>query len=229
MYKRQDQAISHQSQRLDIYQEELNRLIDARQAFACDCSRQRIKSIGGNYDGYCRERSLDFDKNTATRVRWNQDIQWHDLVLGPQAFSPQTNGGDFVIKRRDGLFSYQLAVAIDDSLQKITQVIRGEDLLDSTARQIHLQQSLKLSSPEYGHLPTLKEKSGQKLSKQNYATPLDNNNASANLVLALQVLGQTTEPDLSKETPESILTIAAKRWHREQVPTSSAYIEDYAH
>ena len=221
-----DEPITYQSQRLTIYEEYLEQLIKNKLAFACDCSRQRIKQIGGSYDGLCRNRELGFDHNRATRVRWDDEIQWEDLFLKKQAFAPELLGGDFVIKRRDGLFSYQLAVAIDDSLQNISHVIRGEDLLDSTARQKHLQKLLNIQSPEYGHLPTLKDKSGQKLSKQNYAKPLDSGQAAKNLILALRVLGQEVELDLVSESPGKILKRATELWERKRVPTSAAFIED---
>ena len=160
-----DSTAIYQSQRLDTYQEYFDHLKNNQHLYACDCPRHRIRDLNGIYDGHCRDLNLSFDSDAAIRVLLSEkNIGWNDLILGPQSFSFDELGGDFIVRRRDGLFSYQLAVAVDDGLEGITHVIRGADLLDSTARQTYLHKLFGLSSPEYGHLPMVMNNQGQKLS-----------------------------------------------------------------
>lgn len=217
-----DQSIELQSNRQEIYQRYVRKLIETGLCFYCSCSRQRIKALGGNYDGLCRPNNSLNNKHSdlelSLRIQLNQNQHWQDFVQGAQNFTPEQLHGDFVIQRRDGLFSYQLAVAIDDSLQNISRVIRGADLLDSTARQIYLQNLLGLKSPEYGHLPIVINSNGQKLSKQNLATSLDETPASKNLFMALQILGQHPLNELLDAKTDEILLWATQNWNLSKVP-----------
>ncbi len=213
-----DGDILFQSHRLEVYQAYLTRLHAQGALYQCDCSRKRIHELGGVYDGRCRELGIDSDSDTALRVRAELPVEWQDLIQGRQTYTPSQLGGDYIVRRRDGLFSYQLAVALDDSIEDITRVIRGADLLDSTARQLNVQQRLSLTAPEYGHLPVVCNSEGIKLSKQSHAQPLENTRASANLVAALNILGQSPDSQLEQAHPEEILGWAVAAWRLDTVP-----------
>ena len=202
-----DQAPVWQSQRSGLYQEALDRLIANRLAYPCACSRKDIElalQASGQakprhgelvYPGTCRQglqgrtaRAWRFATATHTATHWV------DRRLGPQKQDVATEVGDFVLKRADGLFAYQLAVVVDDAAQGITHIVRGEDLADNTARQILLQQALGYSTPQYLHTPLVLAADGQKLSKQNGAKSLDTSTpkaALAALTLAATRLGLT--------------------------------------
>lgn len=211
----------YQSHRLDIYQKYFDQLKREGKLYACDCPRHRIRDLNGVYDGYCRDRALPFDADTAIRVRLESgNIGWEDLILKAQSFSPAGLGGDFIVRRRDGLFSYQLAVALDDTLQGISHVIRGADLLDSTARQIYLQNLLAVQSPKYGHLPMVMNSFGQKLSKQTHAPALDPEKANKNLILTMGILGLNPPGDLAENPLGTILDWGISNWNRHSVPTN---------
>lgn len=220
-----DEEITYQSERTEIYRHFLGHLKTKRTTYSCTCSRQRIKNLGGNYDGLCRPKNEQAQEATneqifsAIRIRLDDTKSWNDLVLGQQVFTPKELHGDFIVKRRDDLFSYQLAVAIDDALQEITHVIRGADLLDSTARQIHIQQLSDLKSPAYGHLPVVVNNSGQKLSKQNLAASLDETKPAENLITALELLGQDPDQVLKGASIEEIISWGKANWNLSKVPT----------
>ena len=130
----------------------------------------------------------------------------------------QSQSGDFVIKRADGLIAYQLATAIDDASQGITQVVRGSDLLESTFRQIHLQQLLSLPSPDYAHLPIATNKAGEKLSKKTRATGIEQLPPAETLYQVLAFLGQNPSTELQHATLDEIWAWAIKNWRFEQIP-----------
>lgn len=191
-----DGEVVYQSQRHDAYLETVNQLMNEGKAYCCQCSRKQIAATGLQsdfgpvYPGTCRAKQL---VEGAVRIRThNRPIGFDDHREGHYEQKLESQFGDFVIQRRDGLFAYQLAVVLDDARENITHVVRGTDLLDNTPRQIHLQQILELNTPEYLHLPLVRNEGGQKLSKQNLATPLDNASASENLIEALRFLGFRT-------------------------------------
>lgn len=223
-----DQEITYQSDRLQIYQDYLDKLEQVGAVYLCDCSRQRIKTLGGNYDGLCRENKCNNPSDCAVRVHISKTQRWTDLILGEQQFTAVQLHGDFVVKRRDGLFSYQLAVAIDDALQNITHVIRGADLLDSTARQIHIQGLLELDNPLYGHLPIITDSSGAKLCKQHQAPSLDTTDPTENLFIALQLLGQQPDPQLREASTPEILSWGQSNWNRAKISLESKLIPHIA-
>jgi glutamyl-Q tRNA(Asp) synthetase len=136
-------------------------------------------------------------------------LQWHDRRLGPQQQDLAHEVGDFVLKRADGLWAYQLAVVVDDGAQGITDIVRGEDLADNTARQIWLQQALSLPRPRYLHTPLVLAADGHKLSKQNGAAPLDLHAPLRTLRQAAAVLDL---PDLQADTPAQWLASAVPAW-----------------
>ncbi len=194
-----------QSTRSAAYAQALARLRAEGWAYDCGCSRAEIEgalAAGGAprerhalavYPGTCRD-GLHGKPARAVRLRTSHRgigprIDWQDRRLGPQSQQVQHEVGDFVLKRADGLWAYQLAVVVDDAWQQVSHVVRGEDLADNTARQILLQRALGLPTPAYLHLPLVLGADGHKLSKQNGATALDLADPLAALRAAAAVLG----------------------------------------
>ncbi|WP_375212137.1 tRNA glutamyl-Q(34) synthetase GluQRS [Aquabacterium sp.] len=210
-----------QSQRGAHYAQALERLVGRGLAYGCACTRAdiaRAHAAAGHvkprhgelvYPGTCRPPSAPPPAGTAPRA-WRLQvptgeaglIHWHDRRLGPQSQQLDTAVGDFVIKRADGLWAYQLAVVVDDAEQGITHVVRGEDLADNTPRQIWLQRCLGLPTPAYLHTPLVCGPNGEKLSKQNGATPLDLSDPLRALQDAATVLGLAPEQGGPAVTPE---------------------------
>ncbi len=171
-----------QSQRTALYEMALAQLQSTAQVYACDCSRKVIRDTLGHqaadvghdgepiYPGTCRQRGLSGRPNSAWRLRAGSateplHIAWTDRRLGEQSQNVTQAVGDFVLKRRDGLWAYQLAVVVDDAAQGVTHVVRGEDLASNTARQIHLQKCLNLPATGYLHTPLVCDDQARKLSK----------------------------------------------------------------
>jgi len=190
-----------QSQRGAFYQQALDRLVRDGHAYPCACSRKDIElalAAQGRaherhgelvYPGTCRN-GLGGRPARAWRFRTRDEVvTWHDRRLGPQQQHVEREVGDFVLRRADGLWAYQLAVVVDDGLQGITQIVRGEDLADNTARQILLQRALGLPTPGYLHTPLVLGANGEKLSKQNGAQPLDLRDPLRALNAAANTLG----------------------------------------
>jgi glutamyl-Q tRNA(Asp) synthetase len=174
-----------QSRRGGLYQRALDALVLAGRAYPCACSRKDIElalaALGRTherhgelvYPGTCRN-GLHGRAPRSWRFRVEPGVtHWHDRRLGEQSQEVEREVGDFVLKRADGLWAYQLAVVVDDAEQGITDVVRGEDLADNTARQIQLQQALHLRRPRYLHAPLVLGANGEKLSKQNGAQAVD--------------------------------------------------------
>ncbi|MGH8155976.1 MAG: tRNA glutamyl-Q(34) synthetase GluQRS, partial [Rhodanobacteraceae bacterium] len=161
-----DEPVVYQSERADAYAAALERLRDAGDAFACWCSRADLEAVDlVHRDGCCITAPRD-DRAPAWRLRTPDiEIAFDDILQGPQRQNVHASIGDFVLKRADGLWSYQLACVVDDAHQGITEVVRGCDLLDSTPRQILLQRLLGLPTPAYLHLPLAVDTVGRKLSK----------------------------------------------------------------
>ena len=212
-----DEPPLYQSQRGTLYQHALEDLVARGLAYPCACSRKDIEAelqrLGRGkprhgelvYPGTCRE-GLRGREARAWRLRVQAGIvRWSDRRLGPQAQDVAQEVGDFVLKRADGYFAYQLAVVVDDGTQGITDVVRGADLADNTARQILLQQALGLPTPRYLHAPLVLGPNGEKLSKQNGAQALDTGDPltalrAAAAVLGLQVHGATVGDWLASAT-----------------------------
>jgi glutamyl-Q tRNA(Asp) synthetase len=201
-----------QSQRGQLYEDALQRLLAADLAYPCGCSRREIEialqAMGHVvprhaelvYPGTCRN-GLRGKAARATRVRTldaeghDVRIAWSDRRLGPQQQDLARSVGDFVLQRADGLWAYQLAVVVDDALQGVSHIVRGVDLADNTPRQIHLQRLLGLPTPVYLHTPLVLAADGEKLSKQNGAQALDLADPLAALHEAGTVLGIEVEAD----------------------------------
>ncbi len=199
-----------QSHRAVLYQAALDRLIASGHAYGCACTRAEIAAAMGPrarhgelvYPGTCRHGTQGRAVR-AWRFRVQGRVDWHDRRLGTQTQDLETEVGDFVLKRADGLWAYQLAVVVDDAEQGVTDVVRGEDLADNTPRQIALQHALGLPTPRYLHTPLVLAEDGHKLSKQNGAAAIDLGDpvarlreAAARLGLPSLAHGPGTAPDL---------------------------------
>ncbi|MBK8537067.1 MAG: tRNA glutamyl-Q(34) synthetase GluQRS [Candidatus Competibacteraceae bacterium] len=220
-----DGPVCYQSQRTERYQAALEWLLRAGRAYPCTCTRRQLASNprarDGSpiYPGTCRCGVRQPDRPCAIRLRVNDaPILFQDALQGGYQQRLESEVGDFIIRRADGLFAYQLAVVVDDADQGISQVVRGSDLLDSTPRQIYLQRLLKLPTPDYAHLPVAVNSGGDKLSKQTGAPPLDERNLGSALWAALDFLGQQPPSDLVREPPTIILDWALAHWRLDRVP-----------
>ncbi len=191
-----DGAVLYQSRRSELYQQALEQLDHQHCLFGCRCTRKQLKEAP-IYPGHCRTADLPLQSHAVRIQCRKQTLSIEDHWQGRRQWQLEQEIGDFVIRRADGLYAYQLAVVVDDHLQGVTEVIRGSDLLDSTPRQLYLQQMLGYPTPHYGHLPVATHANGQKLSKQNLAPPLDNSTPAENIAKAFTFLGHPPPPRLS--------------------------------
>lgn len=229
-----DGKVIYQSQRSHAYQVCLDALLQARFAYPCICSRQDLTAMGGIYDGRCRKRPVDSHQICSLRLKLydlpdrvtTELIQFEDLIQGTQTQNLRSEAGDQILKRRDGLYSYQLAVVVDDIAQGITHIIRGSDLLDVTARQLFFFDLLEAPLPQFGHVPLAMQANGQKLSKQNHARAIDSNLASRNLWQGLAFLGQKPPTDLVDASTSECLDWALHHWQREVIQGVSRLYEE---
>lgn len=214
-----DGPVVYQSSRLAEYQNTLAWLEQRGLTYACDCSRQRTRANNGIYDNHCRHRLTPPPADFAIRLRL-PDIRicFDDRIQGAYQQDLLSQCGDVVLRRRDGLIAYQLAVVVDDAWQGVTDVVRGFDLIDSTPRQIALQQLLHCSTPRYAHIPVACNQQGQKLSKQHFAKALAPDNTALYLREALNFLGQDMSGIRRLETTSSLLQRAIERWDIQRVP-----------
>ncbi len=214
-----DEPVIYQSQRTSAYQAALQHLKDVGAAYPCCCTRKEITDSavhgieGPVYPGTCRNGIPSDREGRAWRVRTdNEPVGFDDALQGHITQHLESEIGDFVAKRADGLFAYQLAVVVDDAFQNITHVVRGADLLASTPRQIHLQRLLGMPTPCYMHLPVAVNEVGEKLSKQTLAAPVAASCPAATLVSVLNFLRQRPPADLAAGTARTVLDWAIENW-----------------
>jgi len=225
-----DGAEQYQQARQVRYAEALDEIQQSGRLYACSCSRQQIaKAIGHTtgpliYPGTCRGKSKPQYGPHALRIDTRDSvIQFEDMIQGKQQIDLAKESGDFILRRADGLFSYQLAVALDDAEQGITEVVRGCDLLDSTPRQIFVQQLLGFTPPRYAHLPVAIDPiTGHKLSKQTMAPALNDKQAVQNLWQVLEFLGQQPPLTLRDSNVEEFWSWAIPQWQFNMVPRIAA-------
>lgn len=216
-----DGEIIYQSSRTGAYQELLDSLLERQLAFPCGCSRKdfiagKYGPEGPVYPGICRNGIKNSRPVRSYRMKVHSgEICFEDIVQGRLCQNLATEIGDFIIKRADGYFAYQLAAVADDAWQGITQVVRGADLLGSTQRQIFLQQQLGYPTPEYLHIPLILGPDGKKLSKSEHSPPVDTNHPEKIINTALKVLGQQPPDDL---TAAELLEWANAQWQAEMIP-----------
>ena len=195
--------------------EALATLAAAGRTFRCSCSRKDLAGNGAEephgYPGTCRLGPTRSGP-TALRFRVSEGrVDFDDLFLGVQCFD-LSQCGDFIVQRRDGFASYQLAVVVDDAWQGVTRVVRGADLLASTPWQIDLQEALGLPRPIYGHLPLLLENDGAKLSKSRHAVPVDPSRVPEGSTSTLTLLSQAPPPDLAHSSIKDVWNWAVAHW-----------------
>ena len=220
-----DGPVVRQSERTARYVAALDRLRDRGLTYRCRCSRREIADSGVHgidgivYPGTCREAAVSPETPAAVRFRVAPGmVAFDDRVQGRIVQSLAHDIGDFVVRRRDGLFAYQLAVVIDDADLGVTDVVRGADLLVSTPRQVALQRALGLSTPRYLHFPVA-ARNGEKLSKQTLAPAIDARSGPAALLAAFDFLGQ---PPPEPGPPASLLAQAVRRWDPARIPRGRA-------
>ena len=220
-----DGEVVWQSRRHSLYRDALGRLKEKGLLYPCYCSRKDWQAAAAQgadgfvYNGRCRrpEDRPHTDKPPAWRIRVNDEtIGFDDGIVGHYAQNLARDIGDFVLLRADGFWAYQLAVVADDADQGITHIVRGQDLLVSTPRQIYLQQCLGIPTPAYAHLPLLTNKQGQKWSKQTLAPALDENHKEQLLRQVLQYLNLPPAPEVSR--PQALLSWAIEHWQPHKIP-----------
>jgi len=212
-----DGEVIHQSRRPDAYAEALEQLAEGGWTFACGCSRRDL--VGGVYPGTCREGLPP--GRTARSVRLRAEaatVEFVDAIQGRVTQNLEKEVGDFVVLRADRVVAYHLAVVVDDAELRVSEVVRGADLLESTPRQILVQRALGLPTPEYAHLPVAVDSGRHKLSKQNLARPIAPENPGAVLVDALAFLGQGPPRDLARAPAAEVIAWGVECWDRSRVP-----------
>jgi len=219
-----DGAVLYQSRRNEYYRQALQQLAADGLIYACDCSRKeaaeraaRQELPRGVYPGTCRRRRLSHKGRALRIITAGAEISFDDLLQGRQRQALEQEVGDFVVRRADGQYAYQLAVVVDDAAQDITEVVRGSDLLDSTARQIFLQRALGLPQPGYLHLPVAVDPHGEKLSKQTHAPPLDLAAPFPALSAAFAFLGLSLPAELHGAPPVELWPWAIAHWRPDTV------------
>ena len=213
-----DGDVEYQSRRTHLYAEALESLRAAGRTFECSCSRRQLNAEDSGYPGSCREGPRR-PGNTAIRFRVDEreSIFFDDRFQGRVALA-MGKLGDVIVRRRDRVFAYQLAVVVDDALQNITDVVRGADLLESTGWQIALQSALGLQTPRYAHLPLLLEHDGAKLAKSRRSAALDVDRAGTQMLSVLRLLGLSPPADLASAAPTTLLQWALTSWHERPLP-----------
>lgn len=207
-----------QSDRHDAYAHVVERLFSQGLAYACTCSRKQLEGYNGVYPGFCRNAGHSME-NAAIRVRVPElEYAFTDRVQGEYRQHLGRDVGDFIIRRRDGLYAYQLAVVLDDAAQGVTDIVRGADLLDSTPRQLYLQELLGLSQPRYLHVPLIVQPDGHKLGKSYRSPALTPEQATPLLLRALRTLGQPTDDRLEHASPRQVLDWAIAHWDAGLIP-----------
>lgn len=220
---RWNESILRQSARLEIYQAAADQLLKQGMAFACSCSRTELQGAQPaaapsgeelRYPGWCRSGVRAADRPLALRFRVPPGVTtFVDRLQGEQRIDVGAEVGDFVIRRRDGLFAYQLAVVVDDASQGITEVVRGTDLLASTPRQILLQRALRLRTPMYAHMPVVTDTNGIKLSKSTHATAINPYQPTRELWRALHFLRQSPPTELLRSEVATVWEWAIEHWN----------------
>lgn len=215
-----DGAVVYQSQRHRRYQQALDTLLAQGLAFECHCSRRALAATGGIHR-HCVATRKRPDPAIRLRVADGCQVAFDDAVHGRIVQRVDVEVGDFVLRRSDGLWAYQLAVVVDDAAQGITDVVRGADLLDSTPRQMLLQQALGLPAPAYAHLPLLLGEDGRKLSKSAAALPVDRQHPVRVLAMLWACLGQAALPQEALRSLPHFLEAAVAGFRLADVPVQA--------
>jgi glutamyl-Q tRNA(Asp) synthetase len=213
-----DGEIVRQHERLADYTAALQKLQLRDLIFACSCSRMQLEDEL-RYPGTCRKQAATLGVATATRLRVDpQLITFTDRIQGTFRQDVSASVGDVILKRRDQVFSYLLAVVVDDAAQGVTHIVRGADLLDNTPRQIYLQRLLTLPQPRYAHVPVLTEADHSKLAKSKRSVPLDAQTPLSQLLSVFSLLGLEPSKGLQAQTIEDAWHWAIAQWSTNKVP-----------
>jgi glutamyl-Q tRNA(Asp) synthetase len=213
-----DGDVVRQSDRSDRYAAALDDLRARGLTFQCSCSRLQLTE-DERYPGHCRNGPLKPGTPCATRVRVDEAaIQFTDRIQGTFRQDVAAAVGDMLIRRRDQLFAYVLAVVVDDAAERVTHVVRGADLLDNTPRQIHLQRLLGLPAPDYAHVPLLMEPDGKKLAKSSRSVQLDGGTPLPLLIKVFDLLNLSPPPELNLATVPEAWSWATVKWNIDRVP-----------
>ena len=225
-----DGAVTFQSLRRDAYHAALHQLTAHGLVYPCGCSRKDlaeaalIGSEGPVYPGTCRTAMSRGRAARALRLRTaGAQVKFEDGFLGWQECDLEREAGDFVLYRADGVFSFHLAAAVDDAEQGMTDVVRGADLLESSARQIYVLKCLGLPAPHYAHLPIAVDARGEKLSKQTHAAPLDLAHPVAEIVRALRFLDQPPPEASSADNVHAVWEWATRNWRPQHIPRKAVH------
>ncbi len=218
-----DDEIIYQSQRSEIYKDTLDSIKEF--IYPCSCTRKSLMASTGSYSyiypGFCRNGMINpLTKNQSTRVITNQTPIGFTDQCQIEKLSQNINKevGDFILKRSDGLWAYQLAVVVDDALQGVTEIVRGADLFDNTPRQIYLQEKLGYSTPQYLHFPVVVDSMGKKLSKQNGSPEVATNQKRSTLISTLEFLGQKPPSTDEFSSLNEVWAWAFSNWDTENIP-----------
>jgi glutamyl-Q tRNA(Asp) synthetase len=219
-----DHEVIYQDHRKDAYENVLAMLNKHGLTYSCFCTRKEIADssitgISGKiYAGTCRNSVQNKKRPGAVRIKTdNNIIEFEDSLCDLISQRLESDTGDFILRRSDGIYVYQLAVVVDDAAQGVTHIVRGADLLDSTPRQIYLQKLLGYSVPTYMHLPVAVINQGKKLSKQNQAALLDLSDPVKQLIEVVRFLGQEPPTELLENNVSSFWKWAIKNWHPEKI------------
>ncbi len=222
-----DDSLLYQSARLDAYQATIDSLLSQDKAYFCRCTRKIIQEeMGGIYDGHCHRLTTRHTEGAVRVVNRASVAEFTDTLMGKVSVDNAFANEDFIIKRSDGLYAYQLAVVLDDAYQGITEVVRGFDLIEASCRQLSLYQTLGLTAPEWLHLPLACLTPGFKLSKQNHAQAIDKQHPQASLNAALSFLGQ---PSVELDTPARMLAQAVAQFKLSTIPRQGEILIGQTH
>lgn len=219
-----DENVLYQSKQSELYEQVLAYLQEQQLSYHCNCTRAQIKAAGGIYNGTCKHKQLTESQTSIRLVNQFGESHYQDLIQGNVQCDKALAKEDFIIKRKDGLYAYQLAVVNDDIYQGITHIVRGCDLLEPTARQLTLYKTLDFTPPQYAHVPLIVTNEGYKLSKQNKAPAIDVNSPQQSIISALKYLGQNPPPELIDLTTEQLISWAINHWSLTKVPPVSELV-----
>ncbi len=214
-----DGSIRYQSDNQEIYACIINKLKDRDLIYPCTCTR---KALAANntpvYPGFCRNNKVISNAPHALRIKSKSvEVNFIDEIQGHQNYNIAHQHGDFIVRRKDNITAYQLAVVIDDQLQHVTHVIRGFDLLDSTPKQIFLQQTLVYETPSYCHIPVIVNPQGDKLSKQTFAQAVSTEKPEKTIFLLLELLKQNPPNQLKKAPVNELINWAIEHWQTDSL------------
>ncbi|KAF3978115.1 MAG: tRNA glutamyl-Q(34) synthetase GluQRS [Methylococcales symbiont of Iophon sp. n. MRB-2018] len=217
-----DAPIFYQNQHLTSYHTVINQFLEQNLAYPCSCSRKSLAKQSV-YPGYCLKKQIDADVAHSLRIKTSAiKLCFVDEIQGQHQHLLSAQHGDFIIKRKDNIIAYQLAVVVDDFRQNISHVVRGFDLLESTPKQLFLQKLLDYPSPTYCHIPVLIDQQGIKLSKQTFAQAVSLDNPEQTLYLLLTLLKQNPPASLKTTSVENMIQWGIKNWHPDPLKKLSA-------